>query len=1190
MYLKRIEIAGFKSFADYTELEIYPGVTAIVGPNGSGKSNIADAIRWVLGEQSVKSLRGSKMEDVIFAGSDTRKAVNYCEVSLTLDNTDQTLGLDFQEVTVTRRVYRSGEGEYLINKQPCRLKDITELFMDTGLGKEAFSLIGQGRIEEILSTKAEDRRGMFEEAAGIIKYKARKREAEKKLEETEANLLRIGDVIGELESQLEPLREQAQRAEAYRALKEERDRLEIALCVHEISLLHQRWMEQNQTEEELRQQHLAQAALVTQQEARLAEWRWQAEQAEKEVEQANARLFSIVGDGEKAEGRREVLRERQRNLLQGREEVASALAKLSRDGRQAQTELQQQEERLRHLREKERMVRQELKNKQELVREFVDRAQLEDQLEQHKADLIECLNEAAGKRNESRHVAQQIETLSRREQRLNEEGSAWQQRQEFLISRRQKAEEELRSAQDLERKLKQQLQDRQQKWARLVEEKKRWEESLRQWQNDIVSHRSRLELLQDMHQTYGGYNTGVRHVLQAARAGKINGVHGAVAECIQVPAEVETAIETALGGALQYVIVDDERSGREAIHFLKQSNGGRATFLPLDVVRGRSLGHAEKSALQGEEGWLGVAADMVRSSEQYRPIVQYLLGQVVVAKTLADANRLARLLHYRYRIVTLQGDVVHPGGSMSGGSVQKKGTGLLGRQREMEELARRLKEWEGEQSKAIEQLNRVEQQKEQFARQEEEIRQRLSEVEEQARRHETERREIITEQRGLEERLQALHLEREQCREERERWQLRAQQLEQELNELEQQIAQRSRQIEQWQEQLRKQRSAKENLSESLTEVKVQLASLEQETAAAESQRQRLQQYIQELEQEREIKTKEADLIEQRLQQTKKELAEAEASLQLLVEQRQNAEKELAKRKSQRADLQQSIAEAEHRLRETRLQLRKLEQQVHQGEIVLNRIDVELNAALQRLADEYHLSYEWAKEHYPLPQEVERVKAHVQFLREQMSALGEVNLGAVEEYARVQERHAFLTAQREDLIAAKTKLYDVIRDMEKEMARRFSETFAAIRVQFQEVFAQLFGGGRADLQLLDEDHLLTTGIEIVAQPPGKKLQSLSLLSGGERALTAISLLFAILRVRPVPFCVLDEVEAALDEANVVRFAEYLRAFSSETQFIVITHRKGTMEGADILYGVTMEESGVSKLVSVKLLETEEQSA
>ncbi|WP_018132882.1 chromosome segregation protein SMC [Effusibacillus pohliae] len=1184
MYLKRMELVGFKSFADRTELEFVPGVTAVVGPNGSGKSNISDAIRWVLGEQSAKSLRGAKMEDVIFAGSDSRKPVNYCEVSLTLDNSDHTLPLDYHEVTVTRRVYRSGEGEYFINKQPCRLKDIVELFMDTGLGKEAYSIIGQGRIDEILSNKAEDRRGIFEEAAGIVKYKARKREAEKKLEETAGNLIRIGDIIGELENQIGPMFEQAEAAKRYKQLKEQMQNLEISLCVHDIEELHDRWQQETAKKMQLQDEHAAQSTLVASLESQLEESRWQAEQLDKLMEASNRQHVEVVAEYEKAEGRREVLQERHRNLLTGRDDLQAVIAKLAVERESKTVQVAQEKEKLAELAAKRDGTRRELESKLSVSKDFLDRSRLEAEVERLKADLIELLNETAGKRNELKHIETNKSGLQRRSEKLQEDEAELRERIRALDESFASGQLTLADMRKQEQALLKRLEELRRFTANRTAEKERLLATLRQLQTEKASFQSRYELLCDMQQEYGGFSQGVRSILQAAGKGRVHGICGAVAELIHVPAQYETAIETALGGALQNVVVETEKAGREAILYLKASGGGRATFLPLDVMKGRLLGRSERMVIEGHSGYVGIAAEMVDFAEKYRPITEYLLGQVVIAKTIGHANALARLLQYRVRIVTLDGDVVNPGGAMTGGSQQKKGTSILGRQREIEELEHKLKALNGKLSELQQQLDAFESN----ARQAEQEQQTLAEQIEQERTQihsvEAQIRELGAQRQAVQERLQLVLLEREQYEKELAEWNRKEEVTRAELAGLDEQVKELSAKVDGMQAKLKEQQSVQADISEEVTELKVRLAALDQEIAATKANVDRLEKELAVVAAELAAKQGELQTVGERIKETSRELEEAAAQLSLLERRRVDAQQALQAELSRKQELQKRIADEEHKAREARLVLKNLENQLHQVEVRVNRLDVELNNMLTRLATDYHISFELAKQRYPVPQDIAGAQQQVASLRRQIESLGDVNLGAIEEYERMQERLGFLTSQHDDLLEARDKLNDVIAEIDQEMSKRFKETFEAIRGQFHLVFSRLFGGGRADLILVDPDNLLTTGIDIVAQPPGKKLQNLGLLSGGERALTAMALLFSILHVKPVPFCVLDEVEAALDEANVARFAEYMREFSSQTQFICITHRKGTMEYADVLYGVTMQESGISKIVSVKLVE------
>ncbi|WP_200759317.1 chromosome segregation protein SMC [Effusibacillus dendaii] len=1187
MFLKRMELIGFKSFADRTELEFVPGVTAVVGPNGSGKSNISDAIRWVLGEQSAKSLRGGKMEDVIFAGSDSRKAVNYCEVSLTLDNQDQALPLEFSEVTVARRVYRSGEGEYFINKQACRLKDIVELFMDTGLGKEAYSIIGQGRIDEILSNKAEDRRGIFEEAAGIVKYKARKREAEKKLDETSNNLLRISDIISELENQIGPMFEQSEKAKLYKQHKADLEKKEIALYVYDIEQLNDRWNQQKQQADKLQDEQTKQSAHVSTVESQYEQFRWQAEQLDKMMEESNKKHVEVVAEYEKAEGRREVLQERLRNLTAAHQDLQAERTKLVNEQAEKEGLLAAERDKLTSIGEKRDASKCLLDEKLASAEGFADRTELEAEIERIKGDLIEKLNETAGKRNEQKNIDTSLSNLQRRMEKLQADETELRQRLESLQQSIESGRSTLGDQRNQEQQLVQRAEEIRLSSNRQTEQKERLMNELRQLQTEHAASRSRHDLLNDMRQEYDGFSHGVRTVLQAAGKGRLQGVHGAVAELLKVPTEYETAIETALGGALQNIVVETEKAGRDAILFLKSSGGGRATFMPLDVMKSRILPRGERNAIENHPGYVGIAAEMIRFDDRFRSIAEYLLGQVVIAKTIQDANQLARILQYRTRIVTLDGDVVNPGGSMTGGSQQKKGTSLLGRQREIEEMAGKIKRLSDRIAVLQNKLAEFADRERQALQEQESVAEQLQAQREQLQSTEAQVRELDVQIQSVNERLQLVLLEMEQYQKEASDLERKQEMIQAELETLAVEVEQMSGRVDELQQVLKQQQTAREDVSEEVTELKVQLAGLEQEFTAVRANVSRLEKELALTVQEMSDKEQEAASLTERIEQTESEWNAACQQLSLLEQRKEAAQKALDEELVRKQDLQKRMADEEHKVREARLTQKNLENQLHEVEVKLNRLDVELNNALSKLAEEYRISFELAKERYPVPEDPSLAKREAAELRRKIESLGTVNLGAIEEYARMQERLGFLSEQRDDLLTSKEKLQQVIAEIDEEMGRRFQETFTAIREQFQTVFSRLFGGGRADLVLVDPQSPLTTGIDIMAQPPGKKLQNLGLLSGGERALTAMALLFAILHVKPVPFCVLDEVEAALDEANVFRFAEYLREFAAQTQFICITHRKGTMENADVLYGVTMEESGVSKLMSVKLLEQDE---
>lgn len=1182
MYLKRLELVGFKSFADRTELEFVPGVTAVVGPNGSGKSNVSDSIRWVLGEQSAKSLRGAKMEDIIFAGSDTRKPLNFAEVTLTLDNTDRSLDVEYTEVSVTRRVYRSGESEYYINNRACRLKDIMELFMDTGLGKEAYSIIGQGKIEEILSTKAEDRRGIFEEAAGIVKYKTRKREAEKKLDETEQNLVRIHDIVSEINEQIGPLKEQADTARKYNELRQTLMEHEVALYVQQIEAAHAKWEEASRRVQELQEQLALQTTQASKREADLEQARFHVSQIDQSIEELQQVLLTVSEETEKVEGQREVLKERLRNLAANRQQTMEQMHRITEKRHAVEAELAEGEQLVEETKQRMDDAQASLKEAEDQFAAMLQ--SLSDDVERLKGDYFEKLNEMANLRNEIRHQQQlsqtsqaRAERLELEKERLNQEEAA---RQTKLAELNVQLQEIDLSIQETLTRYKETIEQIREGQARLEASRR----ELRQWEQKREAAKSRRDLLREMQAEFAGFQQGVKEILKARERG-FAGIHGAVAELVTVPEKYETAVEVALGGALQNVVVEDEAAGRAAIAYLKQHNAGRATFLPLDVIRPRSLQADEKRLLSRQDGVVGIASELVSFQETYRPIVESLLGNVIVTETLEQANRVARALNYRCRVVTLEGDIVNAGGSMTGGALKKNTTNLLGRSRQAEELEAQMAEIEEaiaghttRMEQLAEELKRIEQEQERLRTQGESL--RLKEQEVKGLLQQTE-----AEGRSLAERAMLVDQDVASYRREMEEAGRKLAELEAALAVMEKEEKQLSEQITAAEAKRQEQLESKEEMNQKITSLKVLNAQVKQEHQSRVEHLERLAEQRASLLREWEELNQTLASLDELERTNESSSGELEQKIAELRQDKERVAGLIQERRSERATLYHQQEQVEQEVREIRKQVKALEEGLHQEEVKANRFEVELDHLLNKLSEEYEISYDLARQKYPPRGDMAEEQQIVNRLKKEIAALGTVNLGAIEEYERLSERHQFLSAQEADLNEAKTMLYQVIEEMDTEMSRRFKETFDAIREQFRDVFVQLFGGGRADLMLSNPDNLLETGIDIVAQPPGKKLQNLALLSGGERALTAMALLFAILRVKPVPFCVLDEVEAALDEANVNRFAEYMHQFSSQTQFICVTHRKGTMESADVLYGVTMQEGGVSKIVSVKLEDT-----
>ncbi|RXI98037.1 chromosome segregation protein SMC [Anaerobacillus alkaliphilus] len=1182
MFLKRLDIVGFKSFAERTSIDFVQGVTAVVGPNGSGKSNISDGIRWVLGEQSAKSLRGAKMEDIIFAGSDTRKPLNFAELTLTLDNEDHHLAIDYSEISVTRRVYRSGESEYYINKQSCRLKDIHELFMDSGLGREAYSIIGQGKIEEILSSKSEERRVIFEEAAGVLKYKTRKLKAERKLAETQENLYRVEDILHELENQVEPLKVQASVAKDYLEKKEELEKVEVGLLVYEIEELHTSWDKQKKKVQQLAEEQLQLSTQIKVEEVKIEDYRASMQALDESINDLQEILLTTSEQLEKKEGQKEVLKERKKNYHQTKESLLKKVETLKERKNQFEDSLKGELEKKALFKEKLTTSKEHLAKETKLLLSLEE--DIETELEKVKSDYIEVLNEQASIRNEVRYLEEQLRQRTLKSDQLDNNNEGLLVQREALLTKEASLREELLKKQkQLEAHL-HLFRDENQQLEKLIGDYQKKETQLYQAFGHVQQIRSRKDVLEEMQADFAGFFQGVKEVLKA-RDTLLKGIEGAIAELIIVPKNIELAIETALGGAMQHIVVGTEENGRQAIQFLKMRKLGRATFLPLSVIKGREFSAFEKEKLRSHPAYVGIAADLIEFSDQYKSVISNLLGHVVIARDLEGANTIAKVLQYKYRIVTLEGDVVNPGGSMSGGSVKQKGTALLGRQRELEELVTKLANAE-EQTKLME--IKVKSLKEEQHNKEALI-QELRKQGELYRSEEQELkgnlRESEIEGKNLNERLFLYDREKSSFQTEVQELELKLVKLSEQLTETTALKEELDNKVQSLTEKKNMQQTSKASLVECITELKVRVATEEEQYR---NQKER----VETLSIEMDHVVTELDETEEEYWLLEREMSDnstGEDSLEEVIKTKRH-EKErtlhlIQERRKERLSVQSIHDDLEKELREHKRNQKQISDYLHTEEVKVNRLDVELENRLQKLSSDYEISFEMAKTKYPLLYDASTAKTKVKLIKLAIDDLGTVNLGAIEEYDRVSERFLFLTEQKEDLQEAKETLYRVIGEMDEEMSMRFETTFLQIKSHFQVVFQQLFGGGKADLVLSNPENILTTGVEILAQPPGKNLQHLALLSGGERALTAIALLFAILKVRPVPFCVLDEVEAALDEANVSRFASFLKDFSKDTQFIVVTHRKGTMEEADVLYGVTMQESGVSKLVSVRLEET-----
>ena len=1184
MFLKQLDTVGFKSFAERVTVDFVEGVTSVVGPNGSGKSNITDAIRWVLGEQSAKSLRGTKMEDIIFAGSDSRKPLNMAEVTLTLDNQDQTLPLDYEEVSVTRRVYRSGESEFYMNNQTCRLKDIVDLFMDSGLGREAFSIISQGKVEEILSSKAEERRSIFEEAAGVLKYKQRKKKAEYKLAETQENLNRVEDIIHEIDGQLEPLKEQAAIAQDYLQKKDELKQIEISLLITQIEQLHEEWQHLLKQLEDVKKKESALSEEVEREEASVEKQRKDMQDLDESIESLQETLLVLTKELEGLEGKRELMKERHKHFEENKEKSEQEQLELSEKVEQLKKVAKEEAAKLAQTKQQRTETKKALQQTDDALSQDIQK--IEDQIEDLKSDYIDLLNEQAAKRNEKQIIDKQLSQISYKKDGQQDKFKDLREERELLETKLTSLSEELQDVtarreakEERYKELYKTLQSNKQSY-------EEWQEKLYKGYQYLEKLRSKKEMLEDMKEDFSGYFQGVREVLKARESGKLQGVEGAVLELIDIPNEMMTAIETALGAQAQHIVVQDERTGRESIHWLKQNNKGRATFLPLTAIQPRSIYGQAANQLSEQQGFVGVAVDLVKFDAAYHKAISHLLGHIVIADKLENANGIAKFLNRKYRIVTLDGDVVNPGGSMSGGAQKKSNQSLFTREKELQDLTMKIDDFSaktGGVEEKVQQLKAtIADEQEQVSTLEKEVAQLKTEEYEK----QSESRELTMRSKHLNDQLQLFDQDQAQYDHDRTQAHEQLTQLDKDLTKLEEQLSKVQQKIDQLSETKQQQQQDEAKLRERKQELHIQLA--EQDSAVA-NQQEKANRYNEELQTNKEQLKESKEAFQQLMEVVDSNLTEEEMvqEIEEMKERKERTSQLIQERKQTRATYAEQIQQVEQQLKEQKRLVQNFVQDIQAKEVKANRLDVELENMLNYLQEEYVMTFEKAKREYPPVEDVQASSREVKLIKRAIEELGTVNLGAIDEYERIQERYEFLKGQQDDLLEAKETLHHVISEMDGEMQRRFEETFTSIRDEFGGVFRELFGGGSADLKLTNPDDLLESGVEIVAQPPGKKLQNLSLMSGGERALTAIALLFSILRVRPVPFCVLDEVEAALDEANVDRFAKFLKEFSEQTQFIVITHRKGTMEQSDVLYGVTMQESGVSRLVSVRLEETPE---
>lgn len=1182
MHLKRLDLFGFKSFPEQLSLEFGPGITGLVGPNGSGKSNLCDAVRWVLGEQNARVLRGQKMEDVIFGGSEGRKALGMAEVTLVFDNADGVLPLDFTEISVTRRAFRSGEGEYYLNKVPCRLKDVLELLADTGVGREAYSIIGQGRIEEVLSLKAEDRRGLFEEAAGITKHRNRRREAERKLGETQRALDRIADILTELEDQLGPLEEQYRQALEYKRYREEYRQLEVGLARRDLSEFDQRLARLEERQRTLSDQVSGGQAKVLEGEARFRQLGGEAREAEELVLTAQARLLKEQARAEALAERLAAARQRLsacelelEGATRGEQALSQRVTALAGEVSGLEARQQQEAERL-------GTIQAELARLEgDLAGARSELAAAESSVSGYKDELFEVMRLAADGRSELQARQFRLEAAQRRLDRsLGAVAAAKQAHAEArakadALSQSASAQQEAAATGEGD------LHALHQEEVGLQRELGELERSCAEAKQAAVACGSRLKALEEMERRYEGYGRGARSLLTGKSAGDTDcqGIIGSVAQLVKVPAEYRRAIETALGASLQHLVVKSEEDIKRLIARLKGRGEGRATFLALDVIKG-SAWQAEDRQLLGMDKVVGTADTLVEFEPALREVVQYLLGRVMVAVDLPAALKVGRAGRYRFKVVTLDGDVVHRGGPVSGGA-EAAGGGSLLRSAEVERLRGEAvtlqhKAEALESAREHARLRLAEMGKGRLALEQELYRSRArlgslqrdaGEAAAAAAKHSAE--------------LEVGALEVAQAREEADEQGRQRLDRAEALRALMEREAALREALAGAEGDLAGLRGRPESMSARVMELKVAEATAKELRQQAEAGVSAAKSRLDELSEELAARgAKAGELREERLatqgaiaswEQQQAELAAAAAA----------AEAELKSHRERREELAQEQSELEASLRAWRRSVESAGGRLTATEVEVARLAAERSHLLDAIREDYDLDLTGVGEEQAVS-DAASARVRLDEVRRLIHGLGDVNLGALEEYQRVSERREFLFSQRRDMAEACRDLQQVIAEMDELMRKRFLEQFSAIRLQFARVFEYLFGGGRAELELAEADSPLESGIELYAQPPGKRLQSLALLSGGERALTAIALLFAMLRVRPSPLVVLDEIDAALDETNVERFSRFLKEYAADSQFLVVTHQKQTMAVCGSLHGVTMEEGGVSKLISVKL--------
>ena len=1180
MYLKRLEMQGFKSFADKTVLEFMPGITSVIGPNGSGKSNIADAIRWILGEQSMKQLRSGKSVDVIFSGTQNRKSLGFAEASLIFDNTDGSLPIEYTEVTITRKIYRTGETGYFINKTPCRLKDILELFMDTGIGKDGYSIIGQGKIDEILSNKSEDRRNVFEEAAGIVKYKTRKEESEKKLEHTKLNLLRINDILTEIESNIDPLKAQSDKAKKFLELKQELKEIEVGLFVYNI----EKYKENiTKTTEDLE----IMTSNCSLEEEKLEKIKTLKDELKAKIDEITEKIEKTQNIGFESQKKQEeynseinVAKSKIENNENNIKIFNDEIEELKQKNIESEEEISNKLDKKNSLKENKAKFEKELKEKEEELKQITSKlSEKELKIEESKRVLEQNIDRKYELESDTNAQNTNIENIEKRKHQIDNEISSHISEIDKIRFQKEEVEKGCYEVEKVKNDFQKKLDEIKSEKESIDKKIKNYDIKINNATQDLRIKEARHKFLVETEKEKEGYTKSVKSLLKDCENIKElgKGMNGALADLIDVPDKYKTSIEMTLGASLQNIVLDSEQDAKRLINHLRKNNLGRASFLPIATVKGKKI-----DKIKGNNSKvIGIASDLIKFNKKYEQIVLNLLGRTVIVEDMDTAIKLAKDNNYSFRIVTIDGDLINPAGIITGGSILKKTVNILGRSKEIEKIAKQIE-------KLKVQITEYEKEKESiisgskdFFKKQEQLELDMQNVE---IKYNVEKQKVESINENIlreKERVEKFKKEKEQLEKQKKETLEKIKQNDKALEKIIDQNSKLQEEINEFAEKNKDTQQRVDDLNFDITNLKISVTSFDESESSIEEIANMIRQEIENNNKNIERKNTQIVELKTEIENLNNSITEYLNKIEETKEEVKNSGTNIENLKQERVDTNEKLNEQENEQANEFKVIEDLKSQIVKIEVKKTKLEEDLNVQINLLWDEYELTPNTTGE-FKKPENISLTQKKVKSLHKDIQNLGSVNVDAIEEYKKVKERYDFMCEQRLDLETTMTKLQKMISDITATMKVQFKEKFEIINKNFSEVFKELFGGGKAEITLEDENNILECGININIQPPGKKLQSMTLLSGGEKAFTAIALLFAILKMNPAPFCVLDEIEAALDDVNVYRYAEFLKKFAKETQFLIITHRKGTMEVADTVYGVTMEENGISKLLSIKL--------